>query len=120
MKIFSRLFRRHKPATLKESPTLVESINTLIEDGRKSTYGWNGGDAKRLEALWSSGRFPKPSVTFNDQGEVFVCPELAKELKKPENEGLTELLLSMGRQGTGIERRKVEDDAAQASTDPPQ
>ena len=49
-----------------------------------------------------------------------MCPELAKELKKPENEGLTELLLSMGRQGTGIERRKVEDDAAQASTDPPQ
>jgi hypothetical protein len=46
-------------------------------------------------------------VTFNDQGEVFVCAELAKELDKPGNEGLTELLISMGRQGAAIERRKL-------------
>jgi hypothetical protein len=36
-------------------------------------------------------------VTFTDKGEAFVCPELAKELDKPGNEGLTELLLSMAR-----------------------
>jgi hypothetical protein len=34
-------------------------------------------------------------VSFNDQGEVFVSPELAKELHKPGNEGITALLLSM-------------------------
>ena|ERR1700730_7977304 len=88
MNIFSRLFG-HKPATLKESPTLEDSINTLIEKGRKSTYGWNGADAERLQALWNSGRFPKPSVTFNDKDEVFVSPEFAKELAKPGNEGLS-------------------------------
>jgi hypothetical protein len=55
MNIFSRLFRRQNPATLDEC------INILIEEGRKSTYGWNGADAAKLEALWSSGRFPKPS-----------------------------------------------------------
>jgi hypothetical protein len=87
MNIFSRLLRGHKPATLKEFPTLDQCINTVIEEGRKSTYGWNGTDASKLQALWSSGRFPKPSVTFNDQGEVLVCPELVKELDKPGNEG---------------------------------
>ena len=95
MNIFSRLFQRHKPAALKEAPTLEESLNTLIEEGRKSTYGWNDADAARLQALWSSGRFPKPCVTFTDQGEVFVSPEFAKELDKPGNEGVTALLLSM-------------------------
>jgi hypothetical protein len=106
MSIFSRFFQqRHKPATVNEPPTLKECINTIIEEGRKSTYGWNDADAAKLQALWSSGRFPKPSMTFNDQGEVFVCPELAEELKKPGNEGLTELLLSMGKQGAAIERR---------------
>jgi hypothetical protein len=64
---------------------------------RRLEYGWNDEDVAKLQALWSSGRFPKPSVSFNDQGEVFVCPELAKELEKPGNEGLTELLLSMAR-----------------------
>jgi|SRR5277367_4639649 len=106
MNIFSWLFRHDTPAAHEESPRVEEWINTLIEDGRKSTYGWNAADAAKLQALWSSGRFPKPSVTFNDQGEVFVCPELAKELDKPGNEGLTELLLSMGRQGARIEQRK--------------
>jgi hypothetical protein len=113
MNIFSRLFRGHKPATLKESSALEQCINTVIEEGRKSTYGWNDAGASKLQALWSSGRFPKPSVTFNDQGEVFVCPELAKELDKPGNEGLTELLLSMGRQGAGIERRKLREGETQ-------
>lgn len=95
MNIFSRLFRRREPATFKESPALDECLNTLIEEGRKSTYGWNSADAAKLEALWSSGRLPKPSVTFNDQGEVFVSRELAEELDKPGNEGLTALLLRM-------------------------
>jgi hypothetical protein len=113
MNIFSRLFCRHKRAADDGSPTLEQCINTLIEEGRKSTYGWNSADAARLEALWSNGRFPKPSVTFNDQGEVFVCPELAQELGKPGNEGLTELLLSMGRQGAAIERRKLQENEAQ-------
>jgi hypothetical protein len=53
-------------------------------------------------------------VSFNDQGEVFLCPELARELEKPGNEGLTELLLSMGRQGAAIERRKLRDGEAHA------
>jgi hypothetical protein len=97
MNVFSRLFRRQKPTTLKESPTLEESINILIEEGRKSRHGWNDEDAARLQALWNSGRFPKPSVTFSDKGEVFVHPEFAKEGNKPGNEGLTELLLSMAR-----------------------
>jgi hypothetical protein len=114
--IFSRLFRRHKPSAHKESPTLEECINTLIEEGRKSAYGWNGADAAKLQALWSSGRFPKPSVTLNDQGEVFVCPELAKELNKPGNEELTELLLSMGKQGSAIERRKLREAGAQGTS----
>jgi hypothetical protein len=105
MNMFSRFFRRYKLAPLKqESPTLEESINTLIEEGRRSTYGSNGEDAERLQALWSSGRFPKPSVTFTDKGEVFVCPELAKELDKPGNEGLTELLFSMARPTSQVSR----------------
>jgi hypothetical protein len=84
MSIFSRLFQqRKKPTTVNEPPTLKECINTIIEEGRKSTHGWNDGDAAKLQALWSSGRFPNPSMTFNDEGDVFVCPELAEELKKP-------------------------------------
>lgn len=113
MNIFSWLFGHDTPAAHEESPTFEQCINTLIEDGRKSTYGWNAADAAKLQALWSSGRFPKPSVTFNDQGEVFVCPELAKELDKPGNEGLAELLLSMGRQGAAIERRKLREGETQ-------
>jgi hypothetical protein len=106
MSIFSRLFQqRKKPATVNEPPTLRECINTIIEEGRKSTYGWNDGDTAKLLALWSSDRFPNPSMTFNDEGQVFVCSELAEELKKPGNEGLTELLLSAGKQGAAIERR---------------
>jgi len=106
MSIFSRLFQqRQKLATVNEPPTLKECINTIIEERRKSTYGWNDADATKLQALWSGSRFPKPSMTFNDQSEVFVCPELAEELKKPGNEGLTELLLSAGKQGVAIERR---------------
>ena len=58
----------------------------------------------------------KPSVTFNDQGEVFVCPELAKELNKPGNEELRELLLSMGKQGSAIERRKLREAGAQGTS----
>jgi hypothetical protein len=104
MNIFSRLFRGHKPATLEEPRTLEGCINALIEEGRKSTYGWNGEDAAKLETLWRSGRFPKPSVTFNDQGRVFVCPELAEELRKPGNEGLSELLLSMARSARHTQR----------------
>lgn len=109
MNIFSWLFGfgRDTPAAHEASPTLEECINTLIEDGRKSTYGWNAQDAAKLQALWSSGQLPKPYVTFNSQGEVFVCPELAKELDKPGNEGLTELLVSMGKQGAAIEQRNM-------------
>jgi hypothetical protein len=95
MKIFSWLLRDYKAVTVNDSPDVGECINVLIEEGRNSTYGWNSADAAKLEALWSSGRFPKPSVSFNDQGEVFVSPELAKELHKPGNEGITALLLSM-------------------------
>jgi hypothetical protein len=76
---------------------LKAALLAAIETNRRLEYGWNNEDAAKLQALWSSGRFPKPSVSFNDQGEVFVCPELAEELKKPGNEGLTELLLSMAR-----------------------
>jgi hypothetical protein len=104
MNIFSRLFRRRKPAA---TLTDTECFRILIEEGRKSTYGWNGADAAKLEALWSSDRFPKPSVTFTPDG-VFVCPELAKELEKPGNEGLTELLVSMGKQSAATERRRLQ------------
>jgi hypothetical protein len=79
-----------------------------MEEGRKTTYGWNEADADKLKALWSSDRFPKPSVTFTPEG-VFVCPELARELEEPGNEGLTELLLSMGRQEAAIQRRKLQE-----------
>jgi hypothetical protein len=85
-----------------------------IEANRKLEYGWNGEDAAKLEALWSSGRFPRPSVSFNNEGKVFVCPELARELEKPGNERLTELLLSMGRQGAAIERRNLQEGKAQS------
>jgi hypothetical protein len=105
--IFSWLFGRDKPTAHKEPPTLAECFNILIEDERKATYGWNAEDIEKLNALWASDRFPKPSVTFNEKGEVFVCPELAKELDKPGNEGLTELLLSVGRHGSAVERRKA-------------
>ena len=107
MNIFSRLFPLRKPTTLTDT----ECLNILIEEGRKSTYGWNAADAAKLEALWSSDRFPKPSVTFTPNG-VFVCPELAKELEKPGNEGLTELLLSMGKQCAAMERRRLQEDQA--------
>ena len=60
MNIFSRLFPSRKPTTLTDT----ECLNILIEEGRKSTYGWNAADAAKLEALWSSDRFPKPSATF--------------------------------------------------------
>jgi hypothetical protein len=95
---------------------LQAALLATIEANRRLEYGWNSEDAAKLEALWSSSRFPKPSVSFNDQGEVFVCPELARELEKPGNEGLTELLLSMGRQGAAIERRKLRDDEQSTPT----
>jgi hypothetical protein len=108
MNIFSRLFQPRKPVTLTDT----ECLNILIEEGRRSTYGWNGADATKLEALWRSDRFPKPSVTFTPDG-VFVCPELAKELEKPGNEGLTELLVSMGKQYAAMERRRLQEGEAE-------
>jgi hypothetical protein len=108
MRMLSWLFRRDKPDVDDERLALREHLDILIEEGRKSTFGWNDADTAKLQALWNSDRFPKPSVTFNDQGDVWVCPELAKELGKPGNEGLTELLFSLGKQGAAIERRKRE------------
>jgi hypothetical protein len=57
--------------------------------------------------------YSQPSVTFTPEGKVFVYPELAKELEKSGNEGLTELLLSMARQGAPIERRRLQEGGKQ-------
>jgi hypothetical protein len=106
---------RTNPRETEPDPSNLKAVLlATVEANRKVEYGWNGEDAVKLEALWSSGRFPKPSVTFNNEGKVFICPELARELEKPGNEGLTELLLSMGRQGVAIKRRNLQEGKAQS------
>src|SRR5580704_15366392 len=102
---------RLNPHGTEADPGAIKAaLLATIEANRRLEYGWNDADVAKLQALWSSGRFPKPSVSINDQGEVFVCPELAQELEKPGNGGLTELLLSMGRQEAAIKRRKLQED----------
>lgn len=61
----------------------------------------------------TSQRIGGPCFSFNDQGEVFVHPDLARELNKAGNEDLRKRLLLMGRIGAGQKRR-----AAAASTRP--
>jgi len=96
MSLLSRLFHRSKSKSPQASDIQNAIWDYLNDPNRKTPWGWNTADAKKLEAIWTSNRFPKPSVTITEKGEVFVCPELARELEKPGNEGVTELLLDMG------------------------
>lgn len=52
-------------------------------------------DADQLLALLKeiSDRIGGPCVTYNERGEVFVHPDLAREFEKPGNELLSENLL---------------------------
>lgn len=97
MSLLSRLLHRNKSQEPQASDFENAIWNYLNDPNRKTPWGWNTADVQKLETLWSSNRFPKPSVTFTEKGEVFVCPELARELEKPGNEGVTELLVHMGR-----------------------
>jgi hypothetical protein len=89
------------PQTLKKLQECADIENAiwdyLSDPNRETPQGWNLADVKKLEALWIRNSIPKPSVTFTEKGEVFVCPELARELEKPGNEGITELLFHMCR-----------------------
>jgi hypothetical protein len=83
------------PETLKKLQERADIENAiwdyLNDPNRETPQGWNLADVEKLEALWIRNSIPKPSVTFTEKGEVFVCPELARELEKPGNEGITEL-----------------------------
>ena len=59
-------------------------------------------DAERLSALLEkvADRVGKPVVGLIENGEVFIHPDLARELERPGNEGLREMLL-MGARAKG-------------------
>jgi hypothetical protein len=100
---------RHEKAL--DGSSQVEFVNSLAEKNPENVFlpylyktaEENDARSAKIQALFS--RCLKPAMTFNDDGEVWICPELARELEKPENEELTELLLSMGKLGARLQKQ---------------
>lgn len=69
----------------------AKAMSSLIEENRLQAEA----DAQRLSALIRevAGRIGEAPVAFNEDGEAFVRPELARELERPGNEMLREMLL---------------------------
>ena len=73
----------------------AEAVSNLLEGNRRQIEA----DARRLSALINevADHVGEAPVGFNENGEVFVHPELARELEKPGNEVLSEMLIAGAR-----------------------
>jgi hypothetical protein len=73
----------------------AEAVANLLENNRHQIEA----DAQRLSALIKevADHIGEAPVGFNENGEVFVHPELARELEKPGNEVLSEMLIAGAR-----------------------
>jgi hypothetical protein len=84
---------------LNESPaefkTGADSLTELLERSRRRSES----DAQRLHELISrfAARLGEAPVVFDQDGKAFVHPDLARELDKPGNETLNEMLIMAAR-----------------------
>ena len=78
-----------------DSSKAAEAISNLLEASRLQAEA----DAQRLSALIKkvADGIGEASVVFNENGEVFVHPDLVRELEKPGNEVLSEMLITGAR-----------------------
>jgi hypothetical protein len=76
----------------------VRHIEALMRESRELTETYQD-DLRRLQALMkeSHQRIGEAAVTFTHDGKVFVHPDLAAELEKPENQMLSEILADMAK-----------------------
>jgi hypothetical protein len=73
----------------------AEAASNLLEGNRRQIEA----DAQRLSALINevADRIGEAPVSVNENGEVFVHPHLARELEKPGNQALSEMLIGGAR-----------------------
>jgi len=78
------------PPNAQDSPGIAETIADVADNIDNQAPG----ERERGLALIKSvaERLGKWPITFNDAGDVFVDPELARELDKPENVGIREMI----------------------------
>jgi hypothetical protein len=76
-------------------PSAAETVSNLLEGNRRQIEA----DGQRLSALIKkiADRVGEAPVGYNENGEVFVHPELARELEKPGNEALGDMLIAGAR-----------------------
>lgn len=85
-----------KAARLKAALDQIDikgALEAMVDQGRAQSKA----DGERLMVLMKEykDRLGRAAVSFRD-GEVFVHPDLARELDNPGNEGLREMLFNMG------------------------
>jgi hypothetical protein len=73
----------------------IDALHNRVESNRLQVEA----DAQRLLALINevANRIGEAPVCYNDDGKVFVHPDLALELDKPGNEALSEMLITGAR-----------------------
>ena len=78
-------------------------LENLLEANRLQAEA----DAQRLSALIKevADRVGEAPVGFNEDGEVFVHPELARELDRPGNQVLSKMLIAGTRANAERQRR---------------
>lgn len=73
----------------------LSAVEKAVREIAEANERQVAGEADRLMAIINdvAGRTGKAPVGYNDQGEIFVHPDLKRELQKPGNEELIEMLL---------------------------
>ena len=82
-------FREPKDAT-SDFSDVAAALSDVVEENRRQIES----DGERLKAIIReiADRIGEAAFYYDEHGKVFLHPDLARELDKPGNEGLSEIL----------------------------